>query len=70
MINRSRKCVVCGAAVKNMNPRTVTCDPICTRAKNNNITREEQVVRDLKKEEELDRENEIAQRVFRSNPTA
>lgn len=56
MIDRSRKCVVCGAAVRNMNPRTVTCDPICTRAKNNNITREAQVIRDIQKEEEQERE--------------
>jgi predicted nucleic acid-binding Zn ribbon protein len=56
MIDHSRKCVVCGAAVKNMNPKCNTCDSICTRAKNNNITRNEQVIRDIQQEEAEERE--------------
>lgn len=38
-----RKCVVCGAHVKNMNPKTVTCDPVCTRARRAARTRQEQL---------------------------
>jgi hypothetical protein len=56
MIDHSRKCEVCGAAVRNMNPKTKTCDPICTRARNNNITRAEQIVRDIQQEEAEERE--------------
>jgi hypothetical protein len=37
-----RLCVVCGARVRNMNPKTNTCDPTCTRAKHANRTRQEQ----------------------------
>lgn len=46
-----RKCIVCGAAVRNMNPKTVTCDPICTRARNSNISRYDQIMRDIAEEE-------------------
>ena len=56
MLDKSRRCVVCGAYVRNQNPRTVTCDSICTRAKHNNITRNEQVIRDIQKEEAEERE--------------
>ena len=27
-----RPCIVCGARVTNLNPATVTCDSLCTRA--------------------------------------
>lgn len=36
------KCVVCGAAVRNLNPKTVTCDPTCTKARKAGRTRQEQ----------------------------
>jgi len=38
-----RLCVVCGAKVRNQNPKTNTCDPICTRAKHSNRTRPQQI---------------------------
>jgi hypothetical protein len=37
-----RRCVVCGARVKNLNPKTKTCDPTCTAARKAGRTREEQ----------------------------
>jgi hypothetical protein len=46
-----RKCVICGARVTNQNPLTTTCDGICTRARNNNISRFQQVIRDMEREE-------------------
>jgi hypothetical protein len=39
----NRACEVCGARVTNMNPRTTTCDPICTRAKKAHRTRSQQI---------------------------
>lgn len=42
-----RVCEVCGARVRNFNPRTTTCDPICTRARDNGFTREQQIKRDI-----------------------
>lgn len=38
-----RLCVVCGARVINHNPRTVTCDEVCTAAKKAGRTRVEQI---------------------------
>lgn len=40
---KPRLCVVCGARVINMNPRTVTCDSICTAARHIGRTRERQI---------------------------
>jgi hypothetical protein len=37
-----RACVVCGARIRNINPKTTTCDPICTKARNNGLKRHEQ----------------------------
>jgi hypothetical protein len=28
-----RLCIICGARVRNQNPKSDTCDPVCTRAK-------------------------------------
>lgn len=39
-----RRCVLCGAKVHNQNPRTNTCDEICTRAKHAGRTRQQQIV--------------------------
>lgn len=36
-------CIICGAKVWNPNPKTATCDPICTRARNSERTRDEQI---------------------------
>jgi hypothetical protein len=38
-----RLCVVCGAKVRNQNPKTVTCDPVCTAARKAGRTRPEQL---------------------------
>ena len=38
-----RKCAVCGARVKNRNSKTVTCDPVCTKAYHAGRTRQEQI---------------------------
>ena len=35
--------MVCGARVVNQNPKTVTCDPICTKAHHAGRTRQEQI---------------------------
>lgn len=37
-----RKCVICDARVRNINPKTKTCDPTCTRARKHGRTRQEQ----------------------------
>jgi hypothetical protein len=37
-----RKCIICGARVTNLNPKTNTCDPMCTRAKKNGVDRIQQ----------------------------
>ncbi len=42
-----RKCVVCGAQVRNENPLTRTCDEVCTRARQARRTRVEQLAVDL-----------------------
>ena len=44
-----RLCVICGARVRNQNPRTVTCDETCTEARANNRTRQEQIEHELAK---------------------
>jgi hypothetical protein len=38
----ARRCVICGARVRNINPKVNTCDPICTKAKHNGLTRAQQ----------------------------
>lgn len=50
-INNRRKCVICGATVINRNPKTTTCDPVCTRAKHAGKTRLEQTQEDMRREE-------------------
>jgi len=40
-------CVICGASVKNHNPKTTTCQPLCTRAKHNKRSHQEQVAYEL-----------------------
>jgi len=42
-----RKCIICGARVTNINPRSNTCDPVCTRAKHNEVDRPTQIRLDL-----------------------
>jgi hypothetical protein len=38
-----RQCVICGARVRNQNPKTTTCDETCTAARNAGRTRLEQI---------------------------
>jgi predicted nucleic acid-binding Zn ribbon protein len=33
-MKKIKKCVVCGAKVRNQNPKTITCSPECTAKKN------------------------------------
>lgn len=42
-----RACCICGAGIKNRNAQTTTCDPICTRAKQNGVTRQIQIEREM-----------------------
>jgi hypothetical protein len=35
---RDRRCVICGASVRNMNPKCNTCSPDCTKAKHAGLT--------------------------------
>lgn len=37
-----RLCIICGARVRNLNKKVNTCSPVCTRAKHNKRTLEEQ----------------------------
>lgn len=39
----ARRCVICGARVRNQNPKTTTCDEVCTGAKRTGRTRQEQL---------------------------
>jgi hypothetical protein len=61
----NRVCVICGAKVRNMNPRCNTCDPICTRAKKNGLTREDQIWVD---DEEEEQEKRRAREAFTAGP--
>lgn len=49
-----RRCVICGAMVRNPNPKTVTCDPVCTRARNNQRSRTEQLHWEIERAEEYE----------------
>ncbi len=42
-MNEARLCVICGARVVNMNPKTVTCSPPCTIAKEYGLTRQQAI---------------------------
>jgi len=44
-----RICVVCGARVRNHNPKVTTCDPVCTAARNAGRTRTEQHAEDMRR---------------------
>ena len=43
---------MCGARVRNMNPKCNTCDPVCTAAKKNGLTRVGQLAYEMRKEAE------------------
>ena len=48
LLKRSvRLCVMCGAKVINHNPKTQTCQPLCTRARYNNRTMQQQLEYEL-----------------------
>lgn len=46
-----RQCVVCKAAVHNLNPKGNTCDSTCTRARDAKRTREQQILVDIRESE-------------------
>lgn len=45
-----RTCVICGAKVRNQNPKVDTCDSTCTAAKKSGRNRTEQVRVELEQE--------------------
>ena len=47
-----RLCIICGAKVLNINSETNTCSPTCTKAKKMGLTREEETIKEIIKEEE------------------
>lgn len=49
-----RLCIVCGAKVRNQNPKTNTCDEICTRAKHSVRTRQGQIEWEISNPHEFD----------------
>lgn len=51
-----RVCVVCGAKVRNQNPKTKTCDSVCTAARANVKTRPEQLKWEMEHPREDDHE--------------
>ncbi len=38
-----RLCIICGAKVRNLNPKVNTCGPICTEAKHKGRTHKHQM---------------------------
>lgn len=44
-MKNSRKCVICGARVRNQNPKTTTCDSICTLAKRLGLSRNQAAIK-------------------------
>lgn len=44
-----KTCKVCGARVTNFNPKSNTCDSICTRAKHSGLTRGQQMRQDMRR---------------------
>ena len=46
-----RLCQICGARVRNLNPRVTTCDGLCTRAKKNGVSYSDQVILDMEEDE-------------------
>ena len=49
---KAKRCVVCGAKVRNINPRCNTCDPTCTRAKHAGRSRDEQIREEMIEEQQ------------------
>jgi hypothetical protein len=60
-----RLCCICGASVRNQNPKCDTCDPICTRAKYAGVSREEQISVDMDTEE---KEELLWEKIHREYP--
>lgn len=44
-MKNSRKCVICGAKVRNRNPKTTTCDSICTLSKRLGLSRNQAAIK-------------------------
>lgn len=43
MKKKARLCEICGALVRNINPKVTTCGPICTEAKHKGRTHKHQM---------------------------
>jgi predicted nucleic acid-binding Zn ribbon protein len=43
-----RLCVICGARVRNQNPKTTTCSPFCTQVLKTGKTRDQLIAEDCK----------------------
>ena len=54
----NRRCVICGARVRNINHKVNTCDSICTNAKHNGLTREEQILQDIERQKKLEHDKD------------
>lgn len=52
-----RACTVCGARVRNHNPKVTQCDRVCIAAAKAGRTREQQLADDLKNPSAIDDEN-------------
>jgi hypothetical protein len=62
MSKNQRACIVCGARVRNINPKCNTCSPFCTEIKRTGKTRDELVREDSqipKDEDLLDLNNKV-----------
>jgi hypothetical protein len=58
-----RKCVICGARIRNPNKKTTTCGSLCTKIKKSGMTREEYVRRSCEIDEyELEEQDKIRAR--------
>lgn len=43
----TRRCVICGAKIRNKNKHVHTCSDICTRARKTNRSRDEQIAHEV-----------------------
>lgn len=51
MSTKKRLCEICGARVRNINPKVTTCGPICTEAKNKGRTHKHQMRLEAKRDD-------------------
>lgn len=48
----TRRCIICGARVTNMNPKANTCSTLCTKAKHAGLTHQQMIEKIAYKERE------------------